>query len=185
MPTDEELVRRLTAGDEWAKEAIYRKHVSAVFRAALRLLGHRPDAEDVTHDVFVTMYVDIERLHNPSLLLPWLLRITVHHAHRRFRRRKLLRLLGLDRSIDDAPLESLAFPGADPEAIDALALIERELGAMPLRHRTAWTLRRVEGYAVEEVAVACACSVATAKRWIAAAHAKISRRVELEVTDVA
>ncbi len=181
MPPDEELIRRVLDGDPWAKEALYRRHAAAVFRTALRLLENRADAEDVVQDAFVTMYASIATLRDPSAFASWLLRITVHQAHRRFRRRRLLRLLGLDRSIDDATLETLATDGADPETRHTLARLDRELGRLPARHRTAWVLRRVEGYSIEEVSAACECSLATAKRWIAAAHERISLSIEIEV----
>jgi RNA polymerase sigma-70 factor (ECF subfamily) len=42
----------------------------------------------------------------------------------------------------------------------------------------AWTLRHVEGESLEEVAVLCDCSLATAKRRIASAHEKIKQRLE-------
>jgi hypothetical protein len=39
----------------------------------------------------------------------------VRQAHRYFRRRKLLRALGLDRGVDDATLAAQAAPNATPE----------------------------------------------------------------------
>ena len=41
------------------------------------------------------------------------------------------------------------------------------LAALPVDERLAWTLRHVEGSTLEEVAVGCGCSLATAKRRIA------------------
>jgi RNA polymerase sigma-70 factor (ECF subfamily) len=47
-----------------------------------------------------------------------------------------------------------------------------------VEHRVAWTLRYVEGEKLERVAEHCGCSLATAKRRIAAAHAKIQSELE-------
>src|SRR5512138_2802577 len=87
---DEELVRRLGQGDAWAEEALYRRHFAAVFRTALRLLENRADAEDVVQDVFVAAFADSRKLRAPAAFGQWILGITVHRAHRYFRRRKLL-----------------------------------------------------------------------------------------------
>ena len=102
-----------------------------------------------------------------------MLQIAVRKTHRRFRRRKLLRLLGLDRGASDRALESLATPGLGPDARAELALIEARRDRLPLHLRTAWTLRFVDGRSLGEVALACDCSLATAKRWIAKARDEI------------
>jgi RNA polymerase sigma-70 factor (ECF subfamily) len=51
---------------------------------------------------------------------------------------------------------------------------------MPADRRIAWMLRRVEGLALHEVASACSCSLATAKRRIAAADTDMARHVSFE-----
>jgi RNA polymerase sigma-70 factor (ECF subfamily) len=44
---------------------------------------------------------------------------------------------------------------------------------MNVEQRLAWTLRHIEGERLEDVAARCGCSLATAKRRIAAAHAHL------------
>ena len=98
--------------------------------------------------------------------MAWLLRIAVHQAHRRFRKRKLRRKLGMDRSVEEASLEALAQPGTSTEARAELACIDRVLSRVTAAQRFAWMLRHVEGMSLDEVAHACDCSLATAKRRI-------------------
>jgi RNA polymerase sigma-70 factor (ECF subfamily) len=185
VASDEELVRRLVEGDAVAKEALYRKHFPMVWRTALRLLDRRADVEDVTQDAFLTAFDDIGDLRETSAFAAWLLRVTVHQAHRHIRRRKLMRVLGLDRGFDDVALDQLAHDGVDPVARQTLRRIDRQLHELPTQHRIAWTLRRVEGYSVEEVADACECSLATAKRWIRAADAEVMPQIDPESDDEA
>jgi RNA polymerase sigma-70 factor, ECF subfamily len=182
-PGDEELVRRFAAGDAWAREALYRKHFGPVWNTALRLLANRADAEDVVQDTFITAFDDMHALRDANALGAWLLRITVHQAHRRFRHRRMLRLLGLNRSCDDATLERLAHEGADPETCAELARVDCMLRDLPARQRVAWLLRRVEGHSLEETAAACECSLATAKRRIRAADERIRKHVDFEEGD--
>jgi RNA polymerase sigma-70 factor, ECF subfamily len=173
--SDIDLVERLRRGDQWAKEALYRRYVKLVWGTALRLVGNRADAQDVVQDTFVEALRDLSALRVHGSLRPWLLRITVHQAHRRFRRRKLLRRLGLHRSIDDAPLEALLHPGASPELESELRAVSRALLRGGDAERCAWILRYVDGYSLEEVAHACDCSLATAKRRLSRAHAVVQR----------
>jgi RNA polymerase sigma-70 factor (ECF subfamily) len=184
-PSDEELVLRLRRGDEWAKEALYRRYFEAVWGTSLRLLGNRADAEDVVQDTFATALEQIGALRDSSALAGWLVQIAVRLVHRRFRRRKLLRALGLDRGAEDSTLELLAQPGATPELQVELRWLDRALGELATKQRIAWMLRHVEGHSLEEVAEICDASLASVKRYIAAADAHVRRHVEFsaEVSD--
>jgi RNA polymerase sigma-70 factor (ECF subfamily) len=49
---------------------------------------------------------------------------------------------------------------------------------VPTEQRIAWALRHVEGEALEDVARACACSLATVKRRIAAVEEQLQAHVQ-------
>jgi RNA polymerase sigma-70 factor (ECF subfamily) len=174
---DGALLERVRAGDRAAEELLYRQHVDAVMGLAVRLLGRAGEAEDVVHDAFVTAFESLDRVRDPAAFRAWLLRVTVRHAHRRFRRRTLLRRLGLDHAADDAALAQLAAPGLPSEAIAELRKLDGVLARLPAEQRIAWLLRHVEGLELAEVAAACGVSLATVKRRIAAAQAHVDRHV--------
>lgn len=174
-----ELVERIGRGDRWAEEAFYRRHVALVQSTVRRLLGRTAEAEDVVQDAFVTAFEIWDQLREPEHARNWLLTIAVRKVHRRFRRRRLSRLLGLDQTTDDATLEALARPDLGGEARAELALLDRVLRTVPPEARIAWMLRHVEGSSLEEVAVLCECSLATIKRRISVADAKVSEHVRL------
>jgi RNA polymerase sigma-70 factor, ECF subfamily len=182
-PDDATLAERLVSGDVWAREVLYRKYVDAVWGLALRLVGNRSEAEDIVQDTFMEAFRDVGQLRDRAAVRAWLLRVTVHQTHRRFRRRRLLRALGLDREAPVEQLERLAAPSVPPEVAIELGLLQRVLAELPAEQRIAWSLRVVEGYALEEVAELCACSLATAKRRIAAAQARVGQHVAVEQGD--
>jgi RNA polymerase sigma-70 factor (ECF subfamily) len=162
--TDQELVIRLIEGDRWAKEALFRRYVSSVWSLAMRLVGSRADADDIVQDTFVEALRDVTALRSLQALRPWLLRIAVHQAQRRFRRRNLLRRLGFGASDDDPSLAALMDPAASPELCAELSRVDRALERVSVAERFTWILRHVEGHTLEEVAVLSDCSLATAKR---------------------
>jgi RNA polymerase sigma-70 factor, ECF subfamily len=164
--SDAELVALLLAGRRGADAALYQRHAKAVLAVATRLLGRTADAEDVVQDTFLTAFECIRQLRDPALFRPWLTRITVRHVHRRFRRRRLLHALGLDRGEDDAALARLALAPFDTETRAELARLDTALHALAPRQRVAFMLRHVEGYDLTEVADACGASLATIKRWL-------------------
>lgn len=181
--SDAELVERARGGDGWAEEALFRRHAPAVHGTVVRLLGSRHDAEDVVQDTFIAALADLERLRNPDALKPWLLQIAVRKVQRRFRRRKLLAALGLDRTVDDATLDALAEPGASPEERAELSLLAAKLDRIPSNERIAWMLRHVEGSTLPEVARLCGCSLATAKRRILGARRKLEAQLQVGELD--
>jgi RNA polymerase sigma-70 factor (ECF subfamily) len=178
---DRTLVERARAGDRDAETSLYGRHAHAIARTTRRLLRSQEDVHDVVHDTFVYALEHLDELRDPSAVGAWLLQIAVRQVHRRFRRRRLLHLLGLSGVHKDASaeLEELASPHVSPEVRAELALVDAVLAKAAAADRIAWVLRRVEGYALDEVATACACSLATAKRRIGAVDARLRVHVEL------
>lgn len=172
---DEALVRAIRDGAPRAEEELYRRHARAVLLRIQRLVSSRQDAEDALQDTFVTALRDLGALRDPKALSGWLLQIAVHQAHRRIRRERLLRTLGFGRDGGDEWLAAQARGDLSSEARAELVLLGRALRGLPAAERIAWTLRWVEDLALEEVADACGCSLATAKRRIAAAEAVVGR----------
>lgn len=170
------LVVRALAGDRAATDALFRAHAAAVLGVVTRLIGRRQDAEDVAQDAFAVALSELADLRDLAAFGPWLRTIAVRQAHRYFRRRRVLRVLGLDRGVDDATLALLATPTASPDVRASLRQIDEVLATVPYEHRIAWCLRCIEGDALDDVASACGCSLATAKRWIASVQTRIDAR---------
>lgn len=174
------LVADAAVGDETARGALFRRHAPRLLVLLQRLLSSTSDAEDALQDTFLIAFHDLPQLREQRAFGGWLRQIAVHQAQRRFRRRRLLRALGLDRGTADATLERLADRAVSPEVRAELAQIDAVLARMPARERMAWVLRHVEGYELTEVAESCGCSLASAKRWIAAVQSQVAPRTRAE-----
>ena len=175
--SDGELVVRSLGGDRWSRDVLYRRHAHYLLAISTRLLDSRSEGEEVVQDAFVAGFGQLGNLRDPTAFRPWLARIAINLARRRLRRGRLLRIFGLDRGFDDATLAALAAPDMRPDDRTELALVDRLLDSIPTNLRIAWMLRRVEGLPLAEVASLCGCSIATAKRRVAAAEAEVERHV--------
>jgi RNA polymerase sigma-70 factor, ECF subfamily len=173
LQTEEEMVEGLRHGDRAAEEAFYRAYGPAVLALTTRLLGRRSDAEDAAQDTFVLAFQSIDQLRDAGALRPWVLQIAVSQVRRRFRKHRLLRILGLHVGADDATLESLVASGASAEVRTDLSALDRVLAGLPVDQRLAWMLRYVEGEELAAIATICSCSLATVKRRIASADTQI------------
>jgi len=175
--SDAQLVARAIQGDRWGREMLYRKHAAYLLAIAARLIGNRGDGEEVVKDTFVTAFEQLHQLREPAAVRGWLAQIAVSLVRRRLRRGRLMRVLGLDRGTDDATLATLAAPGTNADQRAELALVDRALATVSANVRIAWMLRLVEGLELSEVASACGCSLATAKRRIAAAETAVRAHI--------
>jgi RNA polymerase sigma-70 factor (ECF subfamily) len=152
---------------------LFQEHARYVATVVLRVLGRDQEVDDVVQEVFLTAMTGLSAVRSPEAVRGWLKTIAVRKAFRYLRRRRLRVLLGFDR--ESPCYEHLAAPGCSPEESALLARVYRELDRLPAAERLAWTLRYVEGEQVEALAGLCGCSLATAKRRIAAAQAKLGR----------
>src|SRR5512139_1973136 len=56
---DDELVRLVRAGDEWAFEALYDRHHRGVLSFCRHMLGSREEAEDAVQHTFLAAHRDL------------------------------------------------------------------------------------------------------------------------------
>jgi RNA polymerase sigma-70 factor (ECF subfamily) len=148
----------------------FRLYSRLVASIGFRILGRRSEVEDLVQDVFVEAGKWATRIDDPSALKHWLITVTVRAARHRLRRARFAAMLGFGTPVS---YEDVAGHEASPAERALLAQVYRVLDRLPVNERLAWTLRHVQGEALGDVAELCGCSVATAKRRIAAAHEAI------------
>lgn len=181
-PPDAELVQKAKEGDRRSQGILYRRYAPQLARRAARLLGANNEAEDVLQDAFVEAFRDLHQLQDPDRFSHWLMRIATHQIHRRFRKRALLRRLGIH-SYEECNLESLVDPGASPELRAQCAQLDKVLSSLPPGLRLAWTLRYVEGCQLEEIAACVEASLATVKRRIQRAQQRVQEHFSFALFD--
>jgi RNA polymerase sigma-70 factor (ECF subfamily) len=162
---DAQLVALARENDIVAFEVLYRRHASFAMNLAVRIQGSTSDVEDVAHDAFLRAHSRLGELRDPDAFRSWLGAIVVRLVRTRLRRRRMLRVVGLN-SADPVDLDAIASAEAGPEVRAQLAQVYALLQTVPPDDRIAWTLRHVERHRLEAVAELCACSLATAKRRI-------------------
>jgi RNA polymerase sigma-70 factor, ECF subfamily len=152
--------------DEPAAVAAFREHVRFAHAIAFRILGRQAEVDDLLQDLFIAARKDLRDTSEPAAVRKWFAVATVRMARRRARRGSLLRFFGFD----EPGFDAMVAPGATPEQQAEVSALYGLLQHVPLQSRIAWTLRNLDGLPLADVAEACGCSLATAKRRIAAAH---------------
>ncbi len=170
--SDAELVALSRVGESAAFEQLYRRHVSYALSLAVRVQGHPGDVEDIVHDAFLKVHDRLKDLRADASFRPWLAAIVVSLVRTRLRRRRMLSVLGLMQN-EPVDLDALINGDAGPEVRAQLAQVYSVLSGVPVDQRICWTLRYIEGRKLEEVAQLADCSLATAKRRIAAVQERL------------
>jgi RNA polymerase sigma-70 factor (ECF subfamily) len=76
-----------------ACEQLYRTHAPSAFRRALRLLGNIADADDVVHDVFLTLFERFEQFRGDSSVSTYLYGVMTNACLNRIRNQRRRRSL--------------------------------------------------------------------------------------------
>ena len=118
VPRDQgwaELLDRLAESDKSALAELYDLSSSAVFGLVLRIVGDRSDAEEVTLDVYVQVWKQVERYDSSrGRVLSWLLTIARSRAIDRLRS-KAAKDRGREQPLDAAGVAEVADASLNPE----------------------------------------------------------------------
>jgi RNA polymerase sigma-70 factor, ECF subfamily len=93
--SDEQLAQA-RLGDKNAMGALVRAHQRAVYSLALRMLGTRDLAEDLTQDVFMQLNGNLKSIESAGHLKFWLRQVTTNRAIDQLRRRARIEFTPLD-----------------------------------------------------------------------------------------
>jgi RNA polymerase sigma-70 factor (ECF subfamily) len=173
VPADDAtLVARHRAGDGAAFDELYHRHARYVAGTVYRLMGgrgERAELADVMQETFLVALESLPDLRQPECFRAWLVGIAVRRVRRR-----------LDKQARASMLRRLLLAGApqasDPAARTPVSELERALAELPPRLRIPWILHHVEGETLPSVASLEGVSLATVKRRIARAEARVQRR---------
>lgn len=121
------------------------QHLDASYGVAYAILGNATDAEDATHDAFVTAWRKWNTLRDLAAFEAWFTRILVNTCRNRMRHR--FRTRPLDRS------DELRQTAGDPyRGSDDRALIGAALAGLSADHRIVVALRFYRDLTVDEIA---------------------------------
>lgn len=173
-PTDAALVLAARAGEEWAREALFRRYARLALGLAYRILPFDQDSDDLVQDSFLYAFERLAHLSNPQAFQAWLSSIVVRTAGKRLRRRRLQFRLGL-RSATPIDADEVVSRTAPPDIAAELRAVYGLLETLPAEERVALVLRRVERLEIPEIAQHMGLSVSTVKRRLNAAEARLER----------
>ncbi len=172
------LARRAAAADPRAWDEIIERYGERIYNLAYRFTGNPAEAEDLTQDIFLKLYRNLDRYRGDVPLMAWALRLSRnlcidHYRHHRVRRQaetvsdEVLRHLPSD---DDLERRS--------QKRERRRLVRQVLAEMSESLASVVMLRDLQGLSYNEIATFFEVPVGTIKSRLNRARRELVRRVQ-------
>ncbi len=178
-PDDEEVVRRVRAGELALFEVLMRRYNQRLYRVTRSILRDEAEVEDVMQQAYVNAYLHLGQFAGRARFATWLTRIAVHEALARVRRRgRTKEVVMSDTGETEAAVASVR-PDPEQEALagELRRLLETALDALPRPARTVFVLREVEGLSTADAAASLGVSEDVVKTRLSRARAQLRREL--------
>jgi len=159
------LVRSHLAGDPKAFRLLYEKYGDKVFASAYRIVGEHHAAADLTQEIFVKIYRELQSFQFQSKFSTWLFRVTVNHAINKaneVRRHTRIR--------ERIGLEGRGDLGGTREGRPLDERVQKALQGLSPKLRAIVGLRYLDGLSYEEISEVLEISLGTVKSRLFLAH---------------
>jgi RNA polymerase sigma factor (sigma-70 family) len=150
------LIDQLQQGDETAFKQVFEAHQHRIYNTILYMVQSVEEAEDLTQEVFVEVFLSIENFKKESKLSTWIYRIAINKALNHLRFKKAKKRLGTVLSIfnisstDDIP--NFIHPGILLENKELSEKLYHAINQLPEKQKTAFVLRHLEDLSYAEIA---------------------------------
>ena len=152
--SDEDVVRRVIAGEPALFEILMRRYNQRLFRVTRSIVTDDAEAEDIIQDAYVRAYSHLSQYEGRARFSTWLTKIAIYEAYARLRRvdhQKVdsisaLEVRGMDVKSDGRNPEQQAYDG------ELKNLLELAFDSLSDEHRSVFMLREIEGMSTAETA---------------------------------
>ena len=184
---DEELVRRIRAGDSAQFELLAQRYASKIYGLAMRLTRNPSDAKDAVQETFLLVYTKLDGFRSECAFGTWLYKVALNSIYMKLRQRKH----AAEDNIEDylpqfdgqGTMQGMVRTfGEDPEreAIrqQSTAAVREAIGRLPAEYRVVLVARDIDELSSEETAEALGLTVAAVKSRLHRARLFLRQQLE-------
>jgi RNA polymerase sigma-70 factor, ECF subfamily len=175
--SDSGLLARCRTGDEAAWSELVGRHARRVYGVVYRFTGRVDEAEDLTQEVFVKVFQNLDRYRiEEGAFGAWLATVARHQAIDHYRRRREQRLQDDPETLDNMPAAGDG-PLADLERDERVRLVHSGLRALPPDLRAPLVLCDLQGVSYEQAAEILGVPLGTVKSRINRGRLELAKRL--------
>lgn len=177
--SEKKIIEKVLGGDANAFEELVLKYEKTVYNLALRMVGDRDDASDMTQEAFIKAYGSLSSFRGDSKFSVWIYRIATNVCLDFLRsksRKQQVSLTVSDDDDEDAQLD-IPDPKADPEQqlMQKISMqsVEEGLKTLPDKQRQILVMRELGGMSYAEIGKALSLEEGTVKSRIFRARKRL------------
>jgi RNA polymerase sigma-70 factor (ECF subfamily) len=188
IDVDAELVARTVAGDKRAFELLVIKYQRRVERLIARMVRDVDLVDDIAQETFIRAYRALPKFRGEAQFYTWLYRIAVNTAKKSLMAMKRDPLVfghGIASSGSDDETYRPQHEQTSDETPDMVlaakeiaAVVNAAMDALPDDLRQALSLREIDGWTYEEIAITMNCPIGTVRSRIFRAREAVSAKVK-------
>lgn len=175
------LIDEIKAGNKIALDELINKYKKKIYMTAYRLLGNFDDADDITQEVIIKMYKNLDTFRKDSSVFTWLYKITTNLSLNELNRKKIKNFFNIDEifnvfsnNIEDLPEDNLI-------AKETSEKIQNAIDKLPDKQKVVFTLRYFDGLAYEEINKIVGTSIGALKANYFHALQKVTKELKNEL----
>ena len=187
---DREIIERVLQGDKEAFREIVLRYQTRIYNMTYRFLGNREEAEDLSQEIFLSIYRNLKNFRHESKFSTWVYRIVQNHCINRsayLKRRHVSEHDSLTRHEpegrgNELAERALADPTESPEGNlqrrEVERIVQQGISRLQEDFRQILILRDLEGRSYDEIAEILGISLGTVKSRIH--RARMSLKAQLD-----
>ena len=173
----EVLIKKAILGDSSAFEELIKNYERIVYNIVYRMLNDSEDVKDISQEVFIKVYRNLDKFDGKSLFSTWIYKITMNTCIDEIRKRRGKQTYSIDNEMDKeenkkqfanikTPEDFYISKENREEIIDAINMLKDE-------YKKIIILRDINGFEYSKIAEILEISLGTVKSRIARARLKL------------
>ena len=187
MQQETDLIKRAQNGDVAAFETLIEEYQKRIFAIAYRMIQHQEDAADLTQEVIIKLFKNLDKFKGDSKFSTWVYRIATNTCLDAIKANRRHMAYSLDKEIETEEgsiVGELPDKGPTPEEAAERKDIQRAVRVaiekLGKEHKRVIVLRDLQGLSYEEIAEILQCSVGTVKSRISRARGNLKKLLSQE-----
>ena len=174
----------LRSGDNTAFKKLVETYRQKVFNTAISLIQDHGMAEDITQEVFITIFKSMPSFNEKSALSTWIYRITVNKCldHLRAKKRQkrqgiFSRIFNTDSKDDLNNAPTFEHPGIQLERKENARYLFEAIESLPDNQKTVFVLTQIEELPQKEIAAVMNLSLKAVESLLQRAKANLRKKL--------
>ncbi|MBK7865848.1 MAG: sigma-70 family RNA polymerase sigma factor [Ignavibacteriales bacterium] len=175
LKDDFSLIKAFNEGEETAFNDLVNRHKEKVRNLIYLNLGATSSIDDISQEVFLSVYRKLSHFRFQSQFTTWLYTITINKIRDHIRKQKIMSVFSAFSSDDT---ENVVEPGSFKENFDVNEMVRDAVAKLPRKLKEPLILRDFEGMSYQEISDATGCEIGTIKSRIFRARESLKKMLQ-------